>query len=55
MLLCVRAFRFCGLLQVVNKEFMETGTWEIEIGAKRYPCVVSTRPMYDPNNAKIKL
>jgi 4-methylaminobutanoate oxidase (formaldehyde-forming) len=41
--------------KVVNKEFMETGTWEIEIGAKRYPCVVSTRPMYDPNNAKIKL
>ncbi len=41
--------------QVVNKEFMETGKWEIEIGAKRYPCVVSTRPMYDPNNAKIKL
>ena len=52
--MCVWAL-LCLSSQVVNKEFMETGTWEIEIGAKRYPCVVSTRPMYDPNNAKIKL
>eukprot|EP01103_Thecamoeba_quadrilineata_P000083 TRINITY_DN10063_c0_g1_i1.p1 TRINITY_DN10063_c0_g1~~TRINITY_DN10063_c0_g1_i1.p1 ORF type:complete len:899 (-),score=149.22 TRINITY_DN10063_c0_g1_i1:49-2715(-) len=39
----------------VNKEFIETGNWEIEIGHKRYPCVVSQRPLYDPQNAKIKL
>lgn len=40
--------------QVVNKALMESGKWEIEIGARRYPCVVSARPLYDPNNQRIK-
>jgi glycine cleavage system aminomethyltransferase T len=39
---------------VVNKEYLTTGTWEIEIGHKRYPCVVSLAPLYDPNNSRIK-
>jgi glycine cleavage system aminomethyltransferase T len=38
----------------VNKAFMETGKWECEVGNKRIPCVVSLRPMYDPNNGRIK-
>jgi len=41
--------------KAVNKAFLETGKWEIEIGAKKYPAKVSQRPLYDPNNAKIKV
>ena len=41
--------------KVVNKEFLETGKWEIEIFGKKYPCKLSLRPLYDPNNLKIKI
>lgn len=40
--------------KIVDKEFIEKGKWEIEIGNKKYPCIVSLRPLYDPNNLKIK-
>lgn len=40
--------------QVVNKEYLTTGTWEVEIADKKYPCKLSLNPMYDPSNKKIK-
>jgi len=40
--------------KVVNKQFIETGEWEVQIGAKKYPALVSLRPLYDPKNEKIK-
>eukprot|EP01063_Lacrimia_lanifica_P018368 TRINITY_DN25299_c0_g1_i1.p1 TRINITY_DN25299_c0_g1~~TRINITY_DN25299_c0_g1_i1.p1 ORF type:complete len:860 (+),score=224.94 TRINITY_DN25299_c0_g1_i1:55-2580(+) len=41
--------------QKVTKQWLETGTWELEIGARKYPARVSLRPMYDPSNARIKM
>jgi len=40
--------------KLVNKNFIESGEWEVEIGAKKYPAIVSLRPLYDPNNLKIR-
>lgn len=40
---------------VVNKDFLEKGVWEIEISGKKYPCKASLRPLYDPDNKKIKI
>ena len=38
----------------VSKKFIDAGTWEVEVAGERFPADVSIRPMYDPNNAKIK-
>lgn len=43
-----------GGAEVVNKQFLEEGKWEVEIAGKMYPAKVSLRPMYDPNNKKIR-
>ena len=42
-------------IPVVNKAFLTTGTWEIEVNGKKYPAVASLNPMYDPNNKRIKM
>ena len=39
---------------VVNKTYLTTGKWEVEVAGTRYPCVLSLEPMYDPKNLKIK-
>jgi glycine cleavage system aminomethyltransferase T len=39
---------------VVNKNFLESGKWEVEIADKRHPVTVSLNPMYDPKNERIK-
>jgi len=41
--------------KLVNKSFIENGKWEVEIGAKKYPAIVSLRPLYDPNNSRIRV
>ncbi len=38
----------------VDAAFVDTGTWEVEIAAKRYPAIASLRPLYDPGMARIK-
>lgn len=40
---------------VVNKEFITTGDWEVEIADKKYPCKLSFAPMYDPKNLRVKV
>eukprot|EP01031_Cornospumella_fuschlensis_P045744 gene45744-55988_t len=40
--------------QVVNKQYIESGQWQVEIAGKMLPCKVSLSPMYDPNNKRIK-
>ena len=40
--------------RVVNKSFLSTGRWEVEINGQRYPCRVSMQPLYDPHNHRIK-
>ena len=38
----------------VNKEFLTTGKWEVEISGKRYEAELSLQPFYDPKNVRIK-
>lgn len=38
----------------ISNKYIETGAWEVEIAGKKYPAVASLKPMYDPNNIKIK-
>eukprot|EP01040_Poterioochromonas_malhamensis_P007577 gene7577-8180_t len=40
--------------QVVNKQYLTEGKWEVEIAGNKYPCRLSLNPMYDPSNKKIK-
>jgi len=41
--------------EIVNKEYLATGNWEVEVAGKFYPAKVSLSPFYDPENKKIKL
>lgn len=43
-----------GGAEVVNKQYLEEGQWEVEIAGVKYPCKASLRPLYDPNNKKIR-
>jgi glycine cleavage system aminomethyltransferase T/glycine/D-amino acid oxidase-like deaminating enzyme len=38
----------------VTPEVINSGAWEIDVAGVRYPAVASLRPMYDPDNARIK-
>ena len=38
----------------VNASYLESGSWEVEIAGARYPVTVSLRPMYDPDNQRIR-
>jgi len=49
----------CGLAMInagepINKAFVSSGEWEVEVGGNRFPCKLSLAPMYDPKNLKIK-
>ncbi len=41
--------------QTVDEAYLTSGTWEVEIAGKKYPCAVSARPLYDPKGERIKL
>eukprot|EP01124_Arcella_intermedia_P011758 TRINITY_DN18176_c0_g1_i1.p1 TRINITY_DN18176_c0_g1~~TRINITY_DN18176_c0_g1_i1.p1 ORF type:complete len:872 (-),score=147.40 TRINITY_DN18176_c0_g1_i1:72-2687(-) len=41
--------------QVVNKNFLTEGKWEVEVAGQRYPAKLSLNPLYDPNNKRIKM
>jgi 4-methylaminobutanoate oxidase (formaldehyde-forming) len=38
----------------VTPDVINSGTWEIDVAGVRYPAVASLRPMYDPDNSRIK-
>ncbi|HEY2517875.1 MAG TPA: FAD-dependent oxidoreductase, partial [Polyangiaceae bacterium] len=38
----------------VDAAYVEGGTWEIEIAGKLHPAACSIKPMYDPENKKVK-
>ena len=38
----------------VTPDVINSGTWEVDVAGTRYPAVASLRPMYDPDNARIK-
>lgn len=39
----------------VTADYVASGTWEIEIGLKRYPARASLRPLPDPTSARMKV
>jgi 4-methylaminobutanoate oxidase (formaldehyde-forming) len=48
-----------GLMMVeagepVDQAYLDKGTWEVDIAGKLYPAVTSLRPLYDPENKRIK-
>jgi 4-methylaminobutanoate oxidase (formaldehyde-forming) len=38
----------------VDAAYLANGTWEIEIVDRRYPAAVSLKPLYDPENKRIR-
>jgi len=38
----------------ITDEFIDSGTWELDIVGKRYPVTVSLTPLYDPKRERIK-
>jgi 4-methylaminobutanoate oxidase (formaldehyde-forming) len=38
----------------IDATYLSSATWDIEIAGCRYPARVSLRPMYDPDNSRIK-
>ena len=38
----------------IDEAWLKAGTWDVEIAGKRYPAIVSLRPMYDPDMMRIK-
>jgi heterotetrameric sarcosine oxidase gamma subunit len=40
--------------QTVDEAYLASGTWEVEIAGRRYPAVVSARPLYDPKGEAIR-
>lgn len=38
----------------VTDGYLGAGDWEVEIAGRRHPAAVSLRPMYDPENARVR-
>jgi len=38
----------------VTPDFINSGTWEVDVASQRYRAAASLRPMYDPDNARIR-
>ena len=38
----------------VDQAFLDSGRWEVEIAGRRYPAKPSLRPLYDPDNHRIR-
>ncbi|MFU1479131.1 GcvT family protein [Roseovarius sp. C7] len=38
----------------VTRDFVETGTYELEVGTERLPCEVHMAPLYDPAMTRVK-
>ena len=39
----------------VDAEFVNSGSYEIEVAGMRYPAQASLEPLYDPNNERIRM
>ena len=35
-------------------QWVASGTWEVDVAGRRYPATASLRPLYDPENKRIK-
>jgi len=39
----------------INKAYLDSGDWQVDIAGQKYPAKVSLRPLYDPSSSKIKV
>ncbi len=39
----------------IDQAWLDAGSWDVDIAGRRYPAGVSLKPLFDPDNAKIKL
>jgi 4-methylaminobutanoate oxidase (formaldehyde-forming) len=39
----------------IDAKWIEAGTWEVEIAGKLHPAIASLKPLFDPENKKIKV
>jgi 4-methylaminobutanoate oxidase (formaldehyde-forming) len=39
----------------IDQAWLDRGAWEVDVAGKRTPAVVSLKPFYDPDNARIKM
>jgi glycine cleavage system aminomethyltransferase T len=39
----------------VDTAWLSTGHWEVDIAGRRYPALVSMRPLYDPEMKRIRM
>jgi 4-methylaminobutanoate oxidase (formaldehyde-forming) len=39
----------------VTKDWLDAGTWQVDIAGERYDAEVSLRPMYDPTSARVRV
>jgi 4-methylaminobutanoate oxidase (formaldehyde-forming) len=38
----------------ITKDWLDAGTWQVDIAGERYDATVSLRPMYDPTSARVR-
>ncbi|MBA3397560.1 MAG: GcvT family protein [Deltaproteobacteria bacterium] len=41
--------------QPIDSKWIEAGTWEVDIAGTRHPAIASLKPLFDPENKKIKV
>ena len=46
---------FVSADEKVTKDWLDAGTWEVDIAGERYAAEVSLRPMYDPTSARVRI
>ena len=39
----------------VTQAYLDEGKWEVDIAGKLYPAIASLKPLYDAENARIKM
>jgi 4-methylaminobutanoate oxidase (formaldehyde-forming) len=45
---------FVSADQKITKDWLDAGTWEVDIAGERFAAEVSLRPMYDPTSARVR-
>jgi 4-methylaminobutanoate oxidase (formaldehyde-forming) len=38
----------------VDQAYLDRASWDVDIAGRRYPAVVSLRPLYDPEMKRIR-
>ena len=50
----VTGMGYVGCEAGVTKDWLSSGTWEVEVACQRYRARVQLEPLYDPKNERIK-